>query len=144
MGRTAGLPLVGCCCLLLLLVVATPQVSAVADWPLLQLGSNGVNTYSLQDLLNYRGFPVKLLFFPPPVPNRGGGVPRRKKVMTFSLFFFPIEKVTLDGLFGYPTKTAVTNFQSSRGLSADGLVGTNTWRALCPVLNPGNRFVSAS
>lgn len=36
----------------------------------------------------------------------------------------------VDGAFGESTNNAVIGFQSSRGLDADGIVGTNTWRAL--------------
>lgn len=36
----------------------------------------------------------------------------------------------LDGVFGSATQEAVTNYQRSRGLSADGIVGCNTWRSL--------------
>lgn len=36
----------------------------------------------------------------------------------------------LDGVFGTRTYTAVRNFQSKVGLSVDGIVGCNTWRAL--------------
>jgi len=36
----------------------------------------------------------------------------------------------LDGIFGAQTKNAVTSYQRSRGLSADGIVGCNTWRSL--------------
>jgi len=36
----------------------------------------------------------------------------------------------VDGEFGPYTKTAVTNFQKSRNLYADGCVGTQTWDAL--------------
>lgn len=35
-----------------------------------------------------------------------------------------------DGDFGYGTQTAIQNFQASRGLSNDGIVGQNTWKAL--------------
>ena len=36
----------------------------------------------------------------------------------------------LDGIFGAATQNAVINYQHSRGLSADGIVGCNTWRSL--------------
>ena len=36
----------------------------------------------------------------------------------------------LDGIFGGRTEEAVRNYQRSRGLSADGIVGCNTWRSL--------------
>ena len=36
----------------------------------------------------------------------------------------------LDGIFGSQTRNAVIAYQRSRGLSADGIVGCNTWRSL--------------
>ena len=36
----------------------------------------------------------------------------------------------LDGIFGSGTQNAVISYQRSRGLSADGIVGCNTWRSL--------------
>jgi GH25 family lysozyme M1 (1,4-beta-N-acetylmuramidase) len=36
----------------------------------------------------------------------------------------------VDGVFGSNTKQAVISFQSYRGISADGVVGRNTWREL--------------
>lgn len=36
----------------------------------------------------------------------------------------------LDGIFGAGTQNAVIAYQKSRGLSADGIVGCNTWRSL--------------
>ena len=36
----------------------------------------------------------------------------------------------LDGIFGSATENAVRRYQQSRGLTADGIVGCNTWRSL--------------
>ncbi len=36
----------------------------------------------------------------------------------------------LDGIFGYNTYNAVRNYQASRGLAVDGIIGCNTWRSL--------------
>jgi lysozyme family protein len=38
--------------------------------------------------------------------------------------------LTADGVFGPSTRSAVQSFQSSKGLSVDGIVGKNTWSAL--------------
>lgn len=38
--------------------------------------------------------------------------------------------VSPTGIFDSKTRSAVTSFQKSRGLKADGIVGVNTWRAL--------------
>ena len=38
--------------------------------------------------------------------------------------------VAADGIFGSGTKQAVINYQKFKGLSADGIVGQNTWRKL--------------
>ena len=36
----------------------------------------------------------------------------------------------LDGVFGAQTESAVRRYQTSRGLTSDGIVGCNTWRSL--------------
>ncbi|MGH3736951.1 MAG: penicillin-insensitive murein endopeptidase [Micromonosporaceae bacterium] len=47
------------------------------------------------------------------------------------------QSVTADGVFGSGTTTAVKNFQSSRGLGVDGIVGPQTWGALIRTLSQG-------
>lgn len=41
--------------------------------------------------------------------------------------------LTVDGIFGSGTRSAVINFQSSKGLSADGIVGPASWTQLLGV-----------
>ena len=36
----------------------------------------------------------------------------------------------LDGIYGFATEKAVMDYQRSRGLVIDGIVGCNTWRSL--------------
>ena len=43
-------------------------------------------------------------------------------------YLYPI--TDLDGIFGPETENAVRSFQSENGLTVDGIVGANTWRAL--------------
>ena len=52
--------------------------------------------------------------------------------------------ISVDGVFGQNTTNAVTAFQTVNGLTADGIVGANTWRTLLtlppqPTIRQGNR-----
>lgn len=52
--------------------------------------------------------------------------------------------VTVDGVFGSGTNTAVRDFQTRRGLSTDGVVGLNTWHALVTGASTGGSSTAAS
>ena len=45
--------------------------------------------------------------------------------------------VTVDGIFGKKTEAAVKQFQKSRKLKVDGIVGQKTWNALLADYEPG-------
>ena len=47
-------------------------------------------------------------------------------------------EVTVDSAFGAVTETAVRAFQSSRGLAADGMVGSETWPVLVVTVRNGS------
>ncbi|MGW2084947.1 peptidoglycan-binding protein [Streptomyces sp. NPDC001880] len=56
----------------------------------------------------------------------GDDVKRLQRSLTAALG----STVGIDGSFGPATATAVRNYQTSRGLTADGIVGPDTWAAL--------------
>ena len=43
--------------------------------------------------------------------------------------------LTVDGIFGSKTQSAVKDYQQKNGLAVDGIVGTNTWGALTKAAN---------
>lgn len=42
----------------------------------------------------------------------------------------------IDGIFGSGTKNAVVRFQRANNLSADGIVGCNTWKKIVEKIRP--------
>lgn len=60
-----------------------------------------------------------------------------------SLLTYQGYSLTIDGSFGSGTQTAVSNFQSSRGLTADGVAGANTLSALIVTVQNGSNNYAA-
>jgi peptidoglycan hydrolase-like protein with peptidoglycan-binding domain len=57
--------------------------------------------------------------------NTGSTVRTLQRLLISNGYF-----VQIDGVFGALTEVAVKAFQSSRGLKADGVVGSRTWAVL--------------
>ena len=56
-----------------------------------------------------------------------GSLVRQVQTKLKSLGYY---KISVDGIFGAKTRTAVINFQRDYGLKVDGIVGTQTFKAL--------------
>jgi peptidoglycan hydrolase-like protein with peptidoglycan-binding domain len=59
--------------------------------------------------------------------SKGSAVTALQRQLRFT---FGYASVVVDGTFGAATQTAVKSFQSKKGLTADGIVGQRTWKAL--------------
>ena len=93
-----------------------------------------------QGVCNYLDVP-----YIPPITNpselpvlRNGNRGRSVKYLQYALLQNGFNPQGLDGVFGANTEQAVRNFQSFNGLTADGIVGRNTWQYLLR-LNPQNQ-----
>jgi len=63
--------------------------------------------------------------------SRGTDVITLQYLLNVAAEFYPyVPRVAQDGIFGSGTRQAVIAFQNMMGLTADGIVGANTWRAL--------------
>ncbi len=66
--------------------------------------------------------------------SRGTDVITLQYLLNVAAEFYPyVSRVAQDGIFGSGTRQAVIAFQNMMGLTADGIVGANTWRALYDV-----------
>lgn len=63
--------------------------------------------------------------------SRGTDVITLQYLLNVAAEFYPsVPSVSQDGIFGSGTRQAVMDFQRAMGLTADGIVGANTWREL--------------
>lgn len=63
--------------------------------------------------------------------SRGTDVVTLQYLLNVAAEFYPyVSEISQDGIFGSGTRQAVIAFQQGMGLTADGIVGANTWRAL--------------
>ncbi|MEG0456749.1 MAG: peptidoglycan-binding protein, partial [Oscillospiraceae bacterium] len=68
--------------------------------------------------------------------DTGGGVSYLQFMLSYlSTFYTSINDITIDGIFGSGTETAVKQFQSLAKLNVDGIVGKTTWEALVSYYN---------
>lgn len=65
-----------------------------------------------------------------PVLRVGDGISRNIKLRPYVARAQKVLGVQIDGKFGPSTELAVKRFQGVRGLTIDGVVGRNTWRAM--------------
>ncbi|MGW4234876.1 peptidoglycan-binding protein [Streptomyces sp. NPDC004980] len=136
-----------------------PAPAPGVSWPVLQNGSKGADVRSAQQLLTARGYAVGAdgVFGP---ATRAAVIKFQKSRSlaadgvigpnTWSKLIRTVQSgssgqavkaaqtqlkvygygLTVDGAFGAKTKSATVAFQKNHKLSADGVIGPNTWRAL--------------
>ncbi|MFD8589990.1 peptidoglycan-binding protein [Streptomyces sp. NPDC059637] len=63
--------------------------------------------------------------------DRGDSGAKVKELQALLIFWgFSVGSTGIDGQFGSATESAVKRFQSSEGITADGIVGPTTWSHL--------------
>ena len=67
-----------------------------------------------------------------PILRKGqhAGEPPVERLQFMLNFVKGVEDLDVDGIFGPKTEAAVRDFQQNENLSADGIVGKQTWTAL--------------
>ena len=71
----------------------------------------------------YSGAPIKPILM---IGSSGNDVRIVQNVLKLNGYYFGV----VDGFFGPMTKVAAIQFQTAKGLPADGIVGARTWHAL--------------
>ncbi|MUG93413.1 peptidoglycan-binding protein [Scytonema sp. UIC 10036] len=69
--------------------------------------------------------------------NSGVAVKILQRLLMFQSISVPRLFLKIDGNFGQATEAAVKDFQKSRGLSVDGVVGLKTWQELSALPGDG-------
>ncbi|KAF3890281.1 MULTISPECIES: peptidoglycan-binding domain-containing protein [Nostocales] len=73
--------------------------------------------------------------------NSGIAVSILQRLLMFQSISVPRLSLKVDGIFGRSTEAAVKDFQKSRGLSVDGVVGLKTWQELSALPGDGEEIV---
>ena len=131
-----------------------------ADWPTFKVGSSGVEVYAIQHLLRARGYDLDVDgVFGPQTQARVEDFQTDNNLKedaivgpeTWQALIIQVSQgksgqevravqrllrdkfgynIAVDGIFGPDTANAVKQFQNSKGLKVDGIVGPQTWRKL--------------
>lgn len=145
---------------ILFIIFVSTTALAAPSWPILKNGSTGTDVKSMQYLLNARGYSLtadgifgsgtessvrsfqssngltadgivgsntwsKLIIT---ISNGStGSAVRALQTQLSSKYGY---SVTVDGIFGSGTESAVRNFQSRNGITSDGIAGPTTWQYL--------------
>lgn len=145
---------------ILLIIFMSTTAAAAPSWPILKNGSSGTNVKSMQYLLNAQGYSltadgifgsgtesiVKSFqsakgFTSDGIVGSGtwsklvltvsnGSTGSAVKALQTQLSSKYGYSVTVDGIFGSGTESAVRSFQSKNGITSDGIVGPTTWQYL--------------
>ncbi|MGW3661312.1 peptidoglycan-binding domain-containing protein [Streptomyces sp. NPDC005151] len=143
----------------LVAVLLNPSTASAATWPLIARGDSGAQVTTVQHLLSHRGYAttadgmfgattetkvksfqsasgltadgsVGPLTWPKlivTVQNGSSGSAAKAAQTQLNRYGYGL---VVDGAFGSASTNAAKDFQSKRGLAADGIVGSGTWNAL--------------
>ncbi|MFF0273084.1 peptidoglycan-binding protein [Streptomyces sp. NPDC004330] len=140
-------------------VLLGPSTASAATWPVVANGDSGAQVTTIQHLLNHRGYAVSADGrFGPATEAKvsafqsAGGLTADGSVgpLTWPKLVATVQSgstgnaaraaqtqlnrygygLAVDGAFGAASTNAAKDFQSKHGLTADGIVGPNTWNAL--------------
>ena len=54
----------------------------------------------------------------------------QERLNSISIYYPVIPQIAADGIFGNATRQAVVTFQQLMGISADGIIGQQTWELI--------------